>query len=69
MRPEEIPDGPPGGDEIAAEVKGIHTGQAGGTSGMRKEHLKAWLREAKSEKDPITKRWETVVSITNMVFQ
>ena len=50
-------------------VRGVCTGIVGGPSHMRVEHLKAWLKKEKRYKDPITRHWETLVSITQLEFQ
>ena len=55
-QPAEIPDEPPGREETEVSVRGLHTGRAGGTSGMRAEKLQGWLREATQEKDTGTQR-------------
>ena len=64
-----MPDEPPGGEKIAVTVRRIHMGRLVGTSGMRDEHLKACIHEATLEKYLVTRRWETLVSITKVVFQ
>ena len=38
-------------------------------SGIRAGNLKAWLREATQEKDPVTQNWETLVNIAKVDFQ
>ena len=48
-QPAEIPDEPPGGEEIAVAVRGLCTGRAGGPSGVRAENLQGWLRGATQE--------------------
>ena len=53
-----IEDGPPEVGEIAATLGKIRSGRAGGTLGMKAEHLKAWLRAATTEKEPDTETWE-----------
>ena len=35
---------------------------------MKTEHLKAWLRAEKIEKDPDTKTWDKVVRVIQVVF-
>ena len=44
-------------------------GRAGGTSGMREENLKVWLREATREKDQGTRCWDKLASVTNLAFR
>ena len=38
-------------------------------SGIWAGNLKAWLREATQEKDPVTQNWETLVNIAKVDFQ
>ena len=45
MRPEEIPDEPLVGEEIAVELIRLCTGRVDDHPGMREEHLKVCLRE------------------------
>ena len=44
-------------------------GQAVGPSGMRADNIKVWKRELTHEKDPDTRRWEKLVSVTKLVFR
>ena len=44
MRPEEIPDEPLVGGEIAVALIGLRTQRADRQSGIQVEHLKVWLR-------------------------
>ena len=53
---------------IIVTVPGICTGRAGGLSGMRAENLKVGLREATREKDPETRQWEKLASVTKLAF-
>ena len=43
-------------------------GRAGGISGMRAYNLKVGLREATREKDPETRQWEKLASVTKLAF-
>ena len=36
---------------------------------MKAEHLKTWLWESTREKDPDTKKWDKLVSITQVAFR
>jgi hypothetical protein len=38
--------------KLRATVSLLSHGRCGGTSGIRAEHIKAWLRGAKKEEDP-----------------
>ena len=67
MQLSEIPYEPPGGEEIAVSVQGLHTGKVGYPSGIRAEHLQGWIREATQEKEPDTRRWEKKVSLKTEV--
>ena len=53
---------------IAATVRILRSGRAGGPSGMKAEHLKAWLRVATREKYTDTKTWYKVVSVIRVAF-
>ena len=69
VQPTEIPDGPPGGEEISVAVWGPITGEAGGPPGTMVDHLQEWLREATQEKELDTRRLEKIVSLTKLAFQ
>jgi hypothetical protein len=45
----EIPDEVPTDEEIRAVVSGLKNGRAGGATGMRAEHVKAWLADIRHE--------------------
>ena len=49
-------------------VSKIRSGRAGGPSGMKAEHLRAWLQAATREKEPDTDMWENVVSVIQEAF-
>ena len=49
-------------------VRKLWFGRAGGISGMKAEHLKAWLWSATREKETDTKTWDRVVSIIQVAF-
>ena len=68
-QPTEIADGTPEGEEIAVAVWGQGTGRRGGSLGMRAEDLEVWKRDATREKDPETRRWDKLVSVTKMVLR
>ena len=61
-------EGTPEVEEIAATVRKLRSGRAGGTSGMKAEHRKAWLWSATREKNPDTKTWDKVVSVIRVAF-
>ena len=69
MQPVVIADGPPEGEEIAAAVRKLRTGRAGGLSVTKAEHLKSWLREATREKYADTEVWDKLVSIMQVSFR
>ena len=68
VQPVSITDGPPEVGEIAAVVRKLRSGSAGGPSGMKAEHLKAWLQAVTGEKEPDTKTWDKVVSVIHVAF-
>ena len=68
VQPVSIADGPPGVREIAAAVRKIRSDRARGPSGMKAEHLKAWLHAANREKEPDIETWDKVVSIIQVAF-
>ena len=47
----------------------LRSGRVGGPSGMKAEHLNAWLWAATRDKDLDTKTWEKVVSIIQVAFR
>ena len=47
-----IDDSQPSEDELRTAVSQLSHGRCGGASGIRAEHIKAWLRGAKKEEDP-----------------
>ena len=49
--PFEIDDYPPSEEELRTAVSQLSHGRCGGASGIRAEHIKAWLRGAKKEED------------------
>ena len=51
-----------------AAVSKFRSGRAGVPSGMKAEHLKAWLQAATREKDTYIKTWDKVVSVIHVVF-
>ena len=69
VQPVSIKYGPPEVGKIAAAVRKLQPDRAGGPSGMKAEHLKAWLRAATREKDPDTETWDKVVSVTQVEFR
>ena len=70
VQPAEISYGPPGGEDIAVEVRGLHMGQEEGPSGMRAENMKVWLREATRDKGPDLepRQWYKIVSVIKLEF-
>ena len=64
-----INDDPPSEEDIAATVRGLQIGRAGGPSGMRSENFKTCLRETTREREPIRTRREAVVSRTKIEFR
>ena len=46
VQPAYIVDGPLERDYIVVALQGLIAEQAGGSSGMRSDHLKVWIREA-----------------------
>ena len=57
VQPVSIEDGPPEVGEILLEVSKLLLGRAGGPSGMKAKHVKAWLQAATREKEPDTITW------------
>ena len=68
VQPVSIKEGTPVVWKIAASIRKLHSGRAGGPSGMKLDHLKTWLRAATREKDPDTEMWDKVVSVIQVVF-
>jgi hypothetical protein len=52
LTPVEINDDVPSDSEIRTAVGELTNGRAGGASGMRAEHVKAWLWGVMEEEDP-----------------
>jgi hypothetical protein len=52
--PFDIRDNEPTDRELRAAVMEMSNGRCGGASGIKAEHIKAWLRGAKKEEDPET---------------
>jgi hypothetical protein len=52
LTPVEIDDNVPTDSEIRTVAGGLTNGRAGGASGMRAEHVKAWLWGVMEEEDP-----------------
>jgi hypothetical protein len=50
--PFDINDDPPLEGELWTAVSQLSNGRCGGASGIRAEHIKAWLRGAKLAEDP-----------------
>ena len=50
-------------------VWGICTGWSGGPLGIRADHFKVFLSEATQLKDPYTRRWYKLVSVTKLAFR
>ena len=68
VQPVSIKDGPPEVGNIAAAVRTLRSIRSGGPSGMKAEHLKAWLQAATREKYPDTETWVKVVSFVQVAF-
>jgi hypothetical protein len=54
VEPYDVRDEPPGDGELRSSVWTLSNGRAAGTSFMRAEHIKRWLRGAEEEEDPET---------------
>ncbi len=71
-----IDDNPPSEEELRIAVSQLSHGRCGGASGIRAEHIKAWLRGAKKEEDPeyganhigAGKSWREFVEISTSVW-
>ena len=50
-------------------VRGIQTGRAGVTTGVRAKNLKVWLHEATRKKELVIQWWEKLISIMQVEFQ
>ena len=68
MRLEEFNDKIPSEADIDLVVWGLKGGRVGGPSGMRAKDLKGWIREAKRENDPVSRRWELLVKLVQLEF-
>jgi hypothetical protein len=74
--PFEINDNPPSEEELRTAVSQLSHGRCGGASGIRAEHIKAWLCGAKKEEDPENganhigagKLWREFVEICTSVW-
>ena len=66
---EMIVDDTPEGEDIAMAVWRLQMGRAVGPSGMRADNIKVWKRELTHEKDPDTRRWEKLVSVTKLASE
>ncbi len=74
--PFQIDDNPPSEGELRTVVSQLSHGRCGGASGIRAEHIKAWLRGAKKEEDPDTaatnigagKSWREFVGLCTSVW-
>ena len=69
VQPVSISDRPLEGEEIAAAVRKLRSGRAGGPLVMKARHLKSWLREVTREKDTDTDAWDKVVSVMQVLFR
>ena len=75
--PFKIGDNPPSEGELRIAVSKLSHGRCGGASGIRAEHIKAWLRGAKKEEDPENganhidagKSWREFVEICTSVWE
>ena len=71
-----IDDNPPSDEELRIAVSQLSHGRCGGASGIRAEHIKAWLRGAKKEEDPENganhngagKSWREFVEICTSIW-
>ena len=68
MRKADIKDGIPMEAEVAEAVWGLKVGRAEGSSGMRAEYLKGWLREVTHTKAPARRSWELLVRLAQRTF-
>ena len=74
--PFEINDDPPSEGELRTAVSQLSHGRCGGASGIRAEHIKAWLRGAKKGEDPENginhvgagKTWDEFVELCSSVW-
>jgi hypothetical protein len=74
--PFDIDDNQPSQAELRAAVSQMSHGRCGGASGIRTEHIKAWLRGAKRAEDPETgihhvgegKTWDEFVELCSSVW-
>jgi len=72
-----IDDNPPSEGELQTAVSQLSHGRCGGASGIRSEHIKAWLRGAKKEEDPENganhtgagKSWSEFVELCTSVWE
>ena len=68
VQPVSFEDGTPEVGKIAAAAIKLRPGRVGGPSGMKVEHLKAWLWGATKEKDPDNEMWDKLVSVIKVAF-
>jgi hypothetical protein len=74
--PFDIDDDPPSEGELRTAVSQLSHGRCGGASGIRAEHIKAWLRGAKLAEDPEkginhvgeAKTWDEFVELCSSVW-
>jgi hypothetical protein len=55
--------------EIGAAVRGLHSRNSPGPSGMRPDDLKEWWDTAWRDKDPDTTEWEKLVELVQHIFE
>ena len=73
IEPFAVDDGPPTEEEVAEAVRKLKNRKAAGATGIKAEHLKSWLREARPEGDvepapsAIT-LWEKMLELVQLVF-
>ena len=53
----------PGEAEVVKVVQGLKRSRASGSSGMRSEDLKGWLREASRDTNPVKHWWRLLVRL------
>ena len=55
--------------DIEQAVRSLKGGRAGGTSVMRADDLKGWLREASRENNPVRRQWKLLVRLINRMLK
>ena len=66
VEPVDVADKVSAEEEIDWDVRHINPNRAGVPSGIRADHLKSWIAEARAEENPDPSRWRIVVEIIQL---